>query len=393
MPIRAGSSACASIAARIADRARPRRPPRCAPDAGEPAIAPCADRRSPPPPTDPGAPPRSCRASTLRRRDSREARRASPTAIVLAWGWRRARDRVRRRARCRRWRWRRSTPGRCCSSPFRCWSGSIDGAGGRRAGRRCRARRSPAGGSASAISSPASTGSATPSWSTPRPSAGCCRSRSSALPAGLALLHRARLRARARCSGRAGRRASSRSRSRSPPPNGCAAICSPAFPWNAFGYALTGPLVLAQSASLIGIWGLTFIAVAVFASPAVLADERADTPRPLAAARARRRRCSPRSPATARCGLPRTPTALRRRRAAAHHAAEPAAGREVQLRRQAAGDEPLSRAVRPRDRAAIERRARRHASDLAGIGVSVLPDARAGRAGADRRRCCRRARC
>ena len=42
------------------------------------------------------------------------------------------------------------------------------------------------------------------------------------------------------------------------------------FPWNVYGYALTGPLVLAQGAALIGIWGLTFIAVAVFASPAVL---------------------------------------------------------------------------------------------------------------------------
>jgi apolipoprotein N-acyltransferase len=52
------------------------------------------------------------------------------------------------------------------------------------------------------------------------------------------------------------------------------------FPWNAIGYALTGPLELAQSAALTGIWGLTFIAVAVFASPATLADDRADTPRP-----------------------------------------------------------------------------------------------------------------
>jgi apolipoprotein N-acyltransferase len=51
------------------------------------------------------------------------------------------------------------------------------------------------------------------------------------------------------------------------------------FPWNVYGYALTGPAVLAQSAALIGIWGLTFIAVAVFASPAVLTDERADTRR------------------------------------------------------------------------------------------------------------------
>ena len=46
------------------------------------------------------------------------------------------------------------------------------------------------------------------------------------------------------------------------------------FPWNAFGYALTAPLALAQSAAVFGIWGLTFIAVAVFASPALLADER-----------------------------------------------------------------------------------------------------------------------
>jgi len=52
------------------------------------------------------------------------------------------------------------------------------------------------------------------------------------------------------------------------------------FPWNAFGYALTTPLVFAQSVSLIGVWGLTFIAIAVFASPAVLADEPADTRRP-----------------------------------------------------------------------------------------------------------------
>jgi apolipoprotein N-acyltransferase len=52
------------------------------------------------------------------------------------------------------------------------------------------------------------------------------------------------------------------------------------FPWNAFGYALITPLWLAQSAALFGIWGLTFLAVAIYASPAVLADERADTRRP-----------------------------------------------------------------------------------------------------------------
>jgi apolipoprotein N-acyltransferase len=52
------------------------------------------------------------------------------------------------------------------------------------------------------------------------------------------------------------------------------------FPWNAFGYALASPLELAQGASVVGIWGLTFIAVAVFASPATLADDRADVARP-----------------------------------------------------------------------------------------------------------------
>lgn len=52
------------------------------------------------------------------------------------------------------------------------------------------------------------------------------------------------------------------------------------FPWNALGYALTEPLALAQSASLVGLWGLTFITVAVFASPAVLADDRGNTRHP-----------------------------------------------------------------------------------------------------------------
>jgi len=44
------------------------------------------------------------------------------------------------------------------------------------------------------------------------------------------------------------------------------------FPWNAFGYALSEPLALAQTASLIGLWGMTFLSVAIFASPAVLID-------------------------------------------------------------------------------------------------------------------------
>ncbi|MFA6265693.1 MAG: apolipoprotein N-acyltransferase [Pseudolabrys sp.] len=52
------------------------------------------------------------------------------------------------------------------------------------------------------------------------------------------------------------------------------------FPWNAFGYALTEPLALAQSVTLFGIWGLTFLAILIFATPATLADDRVDTARP-----------------------------------------------------------------------------------------------------------------
>jgi len=51
------------------------------------------------------------------------------------------------------------------------------------------------------------------------------------------------------------------------------------FPWNAFGYALAAPLALAQAASVVGIWGLTFIAIVVFSSPATLTDDRAETRR------------------------------------------------------------------------------------------------------------------
>jgi apolipoprotein N-acyltransferase len=51
------------------------------------------------------------------------------------------------------------------------------------------------------------------------------------------------------------------------------------FPWNAFGEALAGPLPLAQTAALVGLWGMTFLAVALFAAPAVLADDPADTRR------------------------------------------------------------------------------------------------------------------
>jgi len=45
------------------------------------------------------------------------------------------------------------------------------------------------------------------------------------------------------------------------------------FPWNTYGYALTAPLPLAQGVAMVGIWGFTFVAIAVFASPAALVDQ------------------------------------------------------------------------------------------------------------------------
>ncbi len=46
------------------------------------------------------------------------------------------------------------------------------------------------------------------------------------------------------------------------------------FPWNTLGYALTMPLPLMQSAAVIGIYGLTLVAVLVFAAPGVLLVQR-----------------------------------------------------------------------------------------------------------------------
>ena len=43
------------------------------------------------------------------------------------------------------------------------------------------------------------------------------------------------------------------------------------FPWNTLGYALTGPLVLMQSAALLGVYGLTLLAGVIFMGPLVLA--------------------------------------------------------------------------------------------------------------------------
>jgi apolipoprotein N-acyltransferase len=42
------------------------------------------------------------------------------------------------------------------------------------------------------------------------------------------------------------------------------------FPWNVLGYALTAPDVMMQSAAVLGIYGLTLLAVLIFATPMVL---------------------------------------------------------------------------------------------------------------------------
>ena len=51
------------------------------------------------------------------------------------------------------------------------------------------------------------------------------------------------------------------------------------FPWNVYGMMLAGPSWLAQSASLIGLYGLTALAVAIGAAPAVLCTGETDAER------------------------------------------------------------------------------------------------------------------
>lgn len=46
------------------------------------------------------------------------------------------------------------------------------------------------------------------------------------------------------------------------------------FPWNAFGYGLAANAPLMQGASVVGLYGLSFLAVLIFASPVVLVDGR-----------------------------------------------------------------------------------------------------------------------
>ena len=52
------------------------------------------------------------------------------------------------------------------------------------------------------------------------------------------------------------------------------------LPWNSFGYALAADIRLAQGAALGGLWSLTFLAIAVGALPALLADSPRETARP-----------------------------------------------------------------------------------------------------------------
>ena len=53
------------------------------------------------------------------------------------------------------------------------------------------------------------------------------------------------------------------------------------FPWNVLGYALTSPLELMQSAGLFGIYGLTLLAVLIFAVPLVALTDVGVDPRGL----------------------------------------------------------------------------------------------------------------
>jgi len=50
------------------------------------------------------------------------------------------------------------------------------------------------------------------------------------------------------------------------------------FPWNLFGQAVAFTDVTAQAASVVGVYGLTFAGIAVFAAPALFADDRGSQP-------------------------------------------------------------------------------------------------------------------
>ena len=75
------------------------------------------------------------------------------------------------------------------------------------------------------------------------------------------------------------------------------------FPWNTFGYALTAPLPLAQIASVIGIWGLTFITILVCCDAGDAHRRSRATPAATGCRWRSASRCSWRLAATARCAF------------------------------------------------------------------------------------------
>ena len=104
------------------------------------------------------------------------------------------------------------------------------------------------------------------------------------------------------------------------------------LPWNTLGYALTFPLPLMQSAAVLGIYGLTLVAVLVFALPPVLWSEAAagNAGRRHAGRRAGPGLRAARRDGAARPGAPvARATGDRARRQDPHRAAERAAAGEV----------------------------------------------------------------
>src|SRR5438132_681980 len=154
------------------------------------------------------------------------------------------------------------------------------------------------------------------------------------------------------------------------------------FPWNAFGYALSEPLALAQTASLIGLWGMTFLAVAIFASPAALIDGSSRGRKPwIAPVAALSLLVVMGVYGAARLSL--QPTALTKVRL---RIMQPNLQQDVKFN-YAAKAEVMQKYLALSDRASGPQSTgvRDVQILIAGIGVPVLPDARGRRDGADRR--------
>ena len=155
------------------------------------------------------------------------------------------------------------------------------------------------------------------------------------------------------------------------------------FPWNSFGYALSEPLALAQTASLIGLWGMTFLSVAIFASPAVLIDGSSRGRKPWIAPVAALVLLAVMAVfGTVRLSL--QPTLLTKVKL---RIMQPNLQQDVKFN-YAAKAEVMQKYLTLSDRASGPQstgvRDAQH-PDLAGIGVSVFPDPRSRCDGADRR--------